>query len=206
MTLTARRTAAPLGAALIALILGAEIVRQPSMTRMITAACIGLLAFVAAAQWPERTVVATLLLLPFLALARRMLLEFTGWQSTDPLLLVAPAVLCLILIRLFVFERRELAKDPASKLMLVVMVITLLQVANPRGGGLGAGLAALIFTAVPLAWYFVGRELLTPRAMRWLYGGLVGVACVIALYGLRQTWSGMPGGMRSGFARPATRP
>ena len=32
-------------------------------------------------------------LLPFLALVRRMLLEFTGWQSTDPLLLVAPAVL-----------------------------------------------------------------------------------------------------------------
>ncbi len=191
VTLTARQTAAPLGAALIAFIVGVEIVRQPSMTRMIAAACIGLLAFVAAAQWPERTVVATILLLPFLALARRMLLEFTGWQSTDPLLLVAPAVLGLILIRLFVFENRELARDRASKLMLVVLVITFLQVANPRGGGIGAGLAALLFTAVPLAWFFVGRELPTEQAMRWLYGGLVGVACIVALYGLSQTWNGL---------------
>ena len=75
--------------------------------------------------------VATLLLLPFLALTRRLLLEFTGWQSTDPLLLVAPAVLGLILIRLFVFERRELAQERTSKLLLIVMAITLLQVATP---------------------------------------------------------------------------
>ena len=98
----------------------------------------------------------------------------------------------MILIRLFVLEGRELAKDGASKLMLVVIVITFLQAANPRGGGIGAGVAALLFTAVPLAWYFIGRELPTARAMRWLYGGLVGVACVVALYGLSQTWNGLP--------------
>ena len=78
------------------------------------------------------------------------------------------------------------------------MVITLLQVANPRGSGLAAGVAALLFTAVPLAWYFVGRELATPRAMRIVFGGLVVVGCVVAVYGLNQTWNGLPRGIWSG--------
>ena len=140
----ARHALALAGVVVLALVVGAELVRQPSMIRLLTAACIGLLAFVGAAQWPERTVVATLLLLPFLALTRRLLLEFTGWQSTDPLLLVAPAVLGLILIRLFVFERRELVQERTSKLLLVVMAITLLQVAQPprqRPGRRRRGLA-----------------------------------------------------------------
>src|SRR5207249_3655514 len=111
VAIAARRVLPASGAGVVALLVGAELVRQPSLTRLITAACIGLCAFVAAAQWPERTVAATLLLLPFLALARRLLLEFTGWQSTDPLLLVVPAVLGLILARLFILEQRELARD-----------------------------------------------------------------------------------------------
>jgi hypothetical protein len=192
VSLAARRAFPLIGASALAVVVGAELVRQPSTTRLVTAACVGLCAFVGATQWPERAVVVTLLLLPFLALARRLLLEFTAWQSTDPLLLVAPAVLALILVRLFVFERRELARDRISKVVLVVMLLTLLQVANPRGSGLAAGLAALLFTAVPLAWYFVGRELTTPRAMRALFGGLVIVGCVVAVYGLNQTWNGMP--------------
>ena len=52
-TLAVKRTMTPVVAALLSLFVGAEIVRQPSLARLITAACIGVLAFVAAAQWPE---------------------------------------------------------------------------------------------------------------------------------------------------------
>jgi len=134
----------------------------------------------------------TLTCLPYLAFSRRILLEFTPWKSTDPLLLVAPTVLIIVLIRLFVIERRPLVTDRLSKLMLVVLVLTLLQVFNPRGGGLTAGAAALLFTAVPMLWFYAGRELVSRRAMRVLFGCLVASACVISLYGLYQTWYGMP--------------
>jgi hypothetical protein len=192
VAVAARRTVPVAGTALLAILVGAELARHPSFVRLITAGCIGMCACIAAAQWPERTVVATLLLLPLLALGRRLLLEFTGWESTDPLLLVAPAILGLILVRLFILEQRELAGDLVSKLVLVVIALTLLQVANPRSGGLVAGLGALLFTAVPLSWYFVGRELVRPRLLRTLFAGLVVIACVIGVYGLIQTWEGLP--------------
>ena len=125
---------------------GLEIVREPSMTRVITAGCIGLLA-ASPLQWPARTIVAT----PccwFRALFRRMLLSSpTGNHRSTPT--HRAAVLGLIIVRL-VLDRRELAKDRASKLVLVVFVLTFSD-RNPRGGGIGAGLAALLFTAVPLA-------------------------------------------------------
>jgi hypothetical protein len=180
------------GAAVLAVVVGAELVRQPSLTRLIAAGCIAACALVAAAQWPRQTAVVTVLALPFLALGRRLLLEFAVWESTDPLLLVAPAVLGVILIRLFMLEQQRLADDRVSKLVVLVIALSFVQVANPRGGGLAAGAAALLFTAVPLAWFFVGRELMTPRTMRTLFGGLVVTACVVAVYGLRQTWEGLP--------------
>jgi hypothetical protein len=192
VAVAAHRSLPVAGTALLALLVGSELARDPSSVRLITAACIGICACIAATQSPGRAALATLLLLPFLALARRLLLDFTGWESTDPLLLVAPAVLGMILVRLFFLELRELARDGASKLVLVVIGLTLLQVANPRGGGLVAGLGALLFTAVPLSWYFVGRELARPRLLRTLFSGLVVTACLVAVYGLNQTWRGLP--------------
>jgi hypothetical protein len=192
VAIAARRTLPVTGVSLLALLVGAELAREPGVIRLIAAACIGICAFIAAVLSPERAVLATLLLLPFLAFVRRLLLDFTEWQSIDPLLLVAPAVLGLLVVQLFLIERRELARDRTSKLMLIVIALTLVQVANPRGGGVTAGLAALLFTAIPLSWYFVGREVATPPLMRRLFGGLVVIACVVAVYGLIQTWDGLP--------------
>jgi hypothetical protein len=122
--------------------------------------------------------VVLLLLLPFLALGRRGLLEFTGWQSYGPAL-----------------ARR--ARGPASsssgcsssssgrsrrrtsKLVLVVMARDLAGV-NPRGGRDRRSGRAVVLV-VPLCWYFIGRELMSPRWMRILFGGLVVVASRIAL-------------------------
>ena len=118
--------------------------------------------------------------------------QFTPWKSTDPLLLVAPAVLFLALVRIYIFERRPLAVDRLSKLILFLIVLDLVEVFNPRGGGLKAGGTALLFTVVPLLWFFVGREFATERSLRVLFTILVVSASFIAVYGLEQTWNGMP--------------
>ncbi len=188
----ARRTLAPVGIALIAVYVGGAIVQRPDQIRMVVAGLVGVCAIIGAIQWPRRAVIATLVLLPFLALARRLLLELTPWQSTDPLLLVAPAVAGVIIVRLFILERRELVPDRISQLVLVVAAISVLQVANPRGGGLGAGAAALLYTVAPLLWFFVGRELATRALLRVVFTASVASGCLIAVYGLRQTWNGLP--------------
>jgi hypothetical protein len=188
----ARRTSSVLLLAFCSAAIGAEVIRQPSYIRFITAACVGLAAAIAATQWPRVALVATLALLPYLAISRRILLEFAPWKSTDPLLLVAPAVVVLVLARLFVIERRPLVTDLLSKLMLFLLVLTFLEAFNPRGGGLKAGLGALLFAAVPLLWFFAGRELATERSLRVLFIILAVSGCLIATYGLVQTWSGLP--------------
>ncbi len=192
VTYAARRTSGLLVVGVCAALLGAELVRQPVYIRVIAAGCIGISAVVGAAQWPRAALVTTLALLPYLAVSRRLLLEFTPWKSTDPMLLLAPTVLALVLIRLFAIERRPLGDDRVSKLMVVLLALTFLEVFNPRGGGLTAGVGALLFTAVPLLWFYAGEFFATRRAMRGLFGALVVSASLIGVYGLSQTWDGLP--------------
>jgi hypothetical protein len=189
---TARRTSLFGLMILCSVYVGAEVIRQPPMIRFIAAGCIGLAAVIAAMEWPRFALIATLALLPYLAVSRRLLLEFTPWKSTDPMLILAPTVLVLVLVRLFVIERRPLGGDRVSKLMIVLLVLTFLEAFNPRGGGLSAGVAALLFTAIPLLWFFAGREFGTPRSLRILFSILVASASLIAVYGLYQTWDGLP--------------
>lgn len=187
-----RRTSLVLLMMLCSAYVGAELIRQPLHIRFIAAGCIGLAAVIAATEWPRFALIATLVLLPYLAVSRRLLLEFTPWKSTDPMLLLAPTVLVLVLTRPFVIERRPLGGDRVSKLMIFLLALTFLEAFNPRGGGLSAGIAALLFAAVPLLWFFAGREFGTPRALRGLFGLLVVSASLIAVYGLYQTWDGLP--------------
>jgi hypothetical protein len=190
--LVARRIGLTAALVAVSALIGAELIRQPSLTRLLAAACIGLCGVVLAMQWPRTAVLTTLALLPFLAVLRRLLLEFTPWKSTDPLLLLAPAVVVLVLGRLYVLEGRELARGRIGKLVLFLVLLSFLQALNPRGGGVSAGAAALLFTAVPLCWFFVGRELGTPRLLQALYAWIVVSATAIGVYGLIQTWSGLP--------------
>lgn len=192
VTFVARRGSMALLPVFISALVGAELIRQPSLIRYIAAGCVGVLAVVGATHWPRATLCVTLVMLPYLALVRRLLLEFTPWKSTDPLLLVAPIVLVLIVVRLYIIERRPLGRDRISRLVAFVLALTVLEAFNPRGGGLSAGAAALLFTAVPLLWFFVGREFATDRALELILACLVVSACLIAVYGIAQTWDGLP--------------
>jgi hypothetical protein len=160
-----------------ALVCGHTLVMEPGLIRAMMAACIGIVAIVVALNWPRQVAIAALILLPFLALLRRLLLDFSGWQSTDPLLLLAPVVVALLLLQLFNIERRPLAPDRISQLVLVVLAMCVLQVFNPQGGSLAAGAAALLCST---------------RLLRVVLVSSVVTASIVALYGLRQTWVGLP--------------
>ena len=130
---------------------------------------------------------------PTSPLVRRLLLEFTPWKSTDPLLLVAPAVLVLVLARLYVIERRPLVTDLLSKLMLFLLALTFLEAFNPRGGGLKAGVGrAALHGRAPSVVLRRSRVRHRTRSLRVLFIPWSVSACLIAAYGLVQTWSGLP--------------
>jgi len=141
-------------------------------------------------KWPRAAALATLLLLPFLALVRRLLIADAGFVSNDPLLLVGPVVALFLLYRLYVVEGRR-SDDRLFKLVAALLLVAVVQVLNPLAtGGLLAAAGGLLFVGVPLLWFFVGRELGDARSVTWLLYGSIVAACLVAAYGLLQTQYG----------------
>jgi len=160
--------------------------------RLILALAISFLLVTISLSRPALGITATFVYLIFLATVRRLLIGPASWVSADPLLLVGPVVAATLMVKLFVLERRQLAPDLISKLVLIVLALTCLEVVNPAGGSVVAGLAGLLFMALPLLWFFVGREALTDRALERLMAILIVLAMIIAAYGLWQTLVGEP--------------
>jgi hypothetical protein len=136
-------------------------------------------------------VAATFVYLVLVAFLRRLLIPAAGWISADPMLLVAPVVAGVLLVKLFVLERRPLAPDLLSRLVLLLLALTLLEAFNPAGG-IGAGITGLLFMAVPLLWLFVGREVLTDRLSDRMMVLVIVLGTAVGAYGLVQTQLGDP--------------
>jgi hypothetical protein len=151
----------------------------------------GLLIAIARSR-PGLAIVATLVYLVFLAMLRRLLLPAAPWVSADPMLLVAPLVASTLIVRAFISGQRRWAPDAISKGVLVLLAITLAEVFNPQGGGISAGISGLMFMAVPLLWFFVGREYLDDRAVERIMVVIVALGSVVACYGLWQILVGNP--------------
>ena len=169
-------------------VLGGVAALYPESWRAVLAAVITINLIALGFKWPRAAVIATFLWLPFMALVRRLLIEDTGWVQNDPLLLVGPLVAVFLAYRIFVMEGRRLAPDGLSKLVLLLLVLALLGVINPLGsGGILGGLAGLIYVAVPLLWFFIGRELGSRWMVNWLVYAVIVVAVLVGAYGLYQT-------------------
>jgi len=172
----------------VAALLGGAAVLHPEWWRGLFAAALVINLIVVAMKWPRAAAVAVLLWLPFLALIRRLLISESGWTQDDPLLLVGPLVALFLCYRLFVAEKRVLAPDRLSKLVLLLLIVAFFEVFHPYGvGGVLGGLAGLIYLGVPLLWFFIGRELGNRRMVRQLMYAVVVIALVVAAYGLYQT-------------------
>jgi hypothetical protein len=141
---------------------------------------------------PALGIMSTFVYLVVVAMLRRMLIPVAPWISGDPMLLVGPLIAVLLIVKAFVLDSRPWAPDAISKLVLVVLAITVAEVFNPAGGGIGAGIAGLMFMAVPLLWFFVGREFLGTANVDRLLSVVLVLGTIVACYGLWQTLVGDP--------------
>jgi hypothetical protein len=176
-----------LGAVAAAALMGA-----PGLHRWVLAVAIGANLAVVAVSRPRLAVLLMLAFLPLMALVRRIMTLDSPWTSQDPIVLIVPGVVVLLCAHLFLVQRRPLLRDTPSLLVVALVAIGTLQVANPRGGGIAIGLGGLLFLAVPLGWFFIGRELADRALVRtvMLVSAFLGI--LIALYGLAQTSIGFP--------------
>jgi hypothetical protein len=142
---------------------------------------------------PRAAVIATIALLVVIALLRRLLIPLAGWSGWDPLLLVGPLVASFLVLRpVFTSGAKALVPDLMSVLVLCLLLLTSLQILNPGGGGLFAGLIGLLFAGVPLLWYFVGRTVGDRRLATALIVGVMVAGIPEAVYGLWQANFGLP--------------
>jgi len=185
------------GAAAASLAAGAGL---PAAHRAVLAAM--LVAALALLAWrvPGTAATLTLLFLPFLALIRRLLISDSGWSSFDPLLLVGPLMAVVLVHRLVIAERRPLAPDRTSMLVVALIALSVAEVFNPLGGGASIGAVGLMFLTAPLLWFFVGREVGSETRLRGLFTAVVVIAVPIGIYGLLQGESGMPSWDRAWLA------
>ncbi|MCK9248601.1 MAG: hypothetical protein M0P31_06445 [Solirubrobacteraceae bacterium] len=179
-------------AVLLAVVLGAATAVAPGMLRLVlTGVVLVTLISLCLVSRPVG-VIATFVFLTFVAFVRRLLIEPAGWWPTDPLILVGFGVAAFLFAQLFFLERRRLAPDLLSKLVLVVLLLALVQVFNPLGGGPVIGAAGFLFMGTPLVWFFVGRETVDARFVQRIMVLVVAMATAIGLYGLVQLFVGFP--------------
>jgi hypothetical protein len=167
--------------------------------RLLCACVVAFALVMLALTRPAAGVIATLAFLVCVAFIRRLLIVKAPWQPADPFLLIGPLVVSVLLVKVFVLDRRALARDWLSKAVLGLFLLTLAQAANPSSG-LAAGITGLLFLAVPLMWFFAGRELLTDRAGDRLLQLVVVLGTLVAAYGLLQTQVGHPSWDRNWLA------
>ena len=100
-------------------------------------------------------------------------------------------VALFLLYRLYILEDRPLVTDLLTKLVLGHHRAR----TGPGGqplcqGGVLANLGGLIFLAVPLLWFFIGRAVADDTSVALLLKAVVAVALIVGLYGVFQTeWS-----------------
>jgi hypothetical protein len=182
-----------LGFPLCSLLVGMELVHRPTSIRMLFLALIVGVLFVLSTFDPRSAIVWVFALLPFLGIGRRMLISFAGWPAHDPLVLLGPAFVAVLIVRLFVLERRPLVGDRLSQIVLALFALSFCESLNPAGGGLGAGAGGFLYVGVPMLWYFVGRDLVDARTVLRILWVTVALGCLVALYGLYQGLYGFPG-------------
>ncbi len=140
---------------------------------------------------PRRAVVVLLVWLAVLGTVRRLLLDPATSRSNDPLLLVAPVVVGLLVV---VAARRGAFTNLTrlSKWVLLLTGLVLLAALNPLQGGIAVGAAGLLFVLVPMVWFWVGRALVDDSVLTRILRVVSLVSLAAAVYGLFQVYRGFP--------------
>lgn len=165
-------------------------VANPSFVRLAFAACLGALVVGLGLRAPKPVLYGMIVWLAALGLTRRLISHgFAGPGQMDPLLLVEPLMLVILLVVAADHGAFKL-RTRLGTTITVFIGLLVLGALNPLQGSLFAGLSSLIFF-VPLAAFWIGRAMSDQTLKRAL---LVYAVCAIpaALYGLLQISSGFP--------------
>lgn len=166
----------------------------PQYTRDVIAVSLVIFLLGLSIRRPTTTMYLLMLYLPVMGFIRRWLIPIAGWQSFDPLLIVTPVVISVIgsywLYRRFVLRAPGLPKTKLFYLVQLLMLVDILEVANPHQGGLLAGFGGAMFYVIPLFWMILSKQHFTEKRMKIMLGTVVVIGLLVALYGLKQTFFG----------------
>ena len=158
--------------------------------RALPAVGIGCILFLLLQRSPAWGVFLSLLYVSLLGGIRRWLVPALGWTSADPLLLVAPTLVSVNFLNMLL-TRRVPTDTRLARSLLWLLAIMFLEIFNPLQGSLSVGLAGVLFTIVPVLWYYYGKQSGSEALLRRLLAAVVGIALLGALYGLYQTYFGL---------------
>ena len=134
---------------------------------------------------------AALLTLAYLNLMgdiRRIVSVFAGQPTNDPLLLIGPVIAAALAMPLLLHVR---LRDGLSKAMLLLLAIMVLEIFNPKQGGLAVGVSGAVFYIAPMFWFWIGRRYGSPEVLsRLVYNYILPLAVAAAVLGLAQTFVG----------------
>jgi hypothetical protein len=155
----------------------------------LVAFCILILLF----RTPRLGVSLSFAYLAILGGVRRWLIPDFGWSANDPLMLVMPAIVGLFFGNLLL--SRHLHGDTRlARLLRWLLLIMVIQIFNPLQGGLTVGIAGVLFSIIPLGWYYVGRIMAKPAVVNSVFRTVTAVALAAAVYGIYQNSYGLSAG------------
>ena len=184
------RVAIVLGVLLAPVVL-AKLVTTPQYTRDAVFLVAAVLILGLAWRLEQGLLLGLLVWLSVLGLVRRLLDIVSAPTGSDPVLLVGP--LAMIVLVVIAGDRGAFRRRTRlATAVLVLNLLTVLGAFNPLQGSLKAGLGGLLFVLIPTLAFWVGRSLVDDRALASLFKLAAVVAILAAVYGLIQTFSGFP--------------
>lgn len=172
-------------------VVAGRMVGNPSLLRLGFAACVGALVLGLGLRSPRPLLYGLVMWLTALGLVRRLFsIEFASAGPADPLLLIYPLALLVLLVAA---ADRGAFRDrtPLGTAVLALVAIVALGAVNPLQGSLFAGLSSLVFFVHLLA-FWVGRGLCDDRTLKRTLFVFAIAAIPAALYGMYQISVGFP--------------
>ncbi len=144
-----------------------------------------------AVMTPRASIALTWVYLALNGDLRKLLMYTVGRTDNDPLLLVAPAVMAVLVFSL-VFNNQIQSNSRLSRMMIWFSILMVLQALNPYQGGIMIGLAGLFLFLCPMSWFWVGQYYGTEEFLKkMLLRVFVPMALVASFYTFYQAAYGL---------------
>jgi len=139
---------------------------------------------------PRLAIVVTFIYLAIMGDLRRYLVTNAGVTTNDPMLLVGPVVLVLLLLTALLKGQISFRSE-ISKPLLLLVILMCLEILNPLQGGVYIGIAGALFFLVPVLWFWVGQAFGSSEFLqKVLKRVVVPIAVAASLLGLTQAFFG----------------